>query len=250
MYGSISGGSALKFGIYQSAENRNWFAGTATAQRLLTMNEASAIAVRQRDQLLAGVQVLTAAARSSAQIDYEDLHTKIFSVAPDVADLAWGHKYFALLFPTVLDDYHSVDYQRYHIVKILQVPSAQRYVNARVLVGAARRLGIPVSTLGTVLNERDGAPREYWRVGTTTDGADEWPRMRDGGFVAIGWSPVGNLSDVQLTQESKDTLRAKVAAQYSSKTASAVTESAGQQLFNFNAEGFIRRGRRSRHGPA
>ena len=31
--------------------------------------------------------------------------------APDVSDLAWGHKYFSLLFPDKLDDYHNADLQ-------------------------------------------------------------------------------------------------------------------------------------------
>jgi 5-methylcytosine-specific restriction protein B len=39
--------------------------------------------------------------------DYEQLQKDMDSVAPDVSNLAWGHKYFSLLFPDKLDDYHS-----------------------------------------------------------------------------------------------------------------------------------------------
>jgi hypothetical protein len=34
----------------------------------------------------------------------------------------WGRKYFSLLAPERLDDYHNADYQRFHLVKMLQVP--------------------------------------------------------------------------------------------------------------------------------
>lgn len=62
-----------------------------------------------------------------------------------------------------------------------------------------------------VLNQRNGAPHEYWRVGTTLDGGgSEWPRMRDGGFMAIGWTELGDLSAIAPTREGKNALRVKM----------------------------------------
>ena len=43
-------------------------------------------------------------------------------MAPDVQDTAWGHKYLSLLFPEKLDDYHVPTYQRFHLIKLGQVP--------------------------------------------------------------------------------------------------------------------------------
>ena len=42
--------------------------------------------------------------------DYAQLQDQMDELAPDVSRLAWGHKYFSLLFPNKLDDYHSPDY--------------------------------------------------------------------------------------------------------------------------------------------
>ena len=42
--------------------------------------------------------------------------------APDVSNTAWGHKYFSLLFPDKLDDYHNPNYQRFYLIKLLQKP--------------------------------------------------------------------------------------------------------------------------------
>ena len=57
---------------------------------------------------------------------------------------------------------------------------------------------MPVTTLNTILNRRDGAFHRYWKVGTTegSDGGSHWTEMREGGFVSIGWSEqVPDLSE-------------------------------------------------------
>src|SRR5436853_527679 len=72
-------------------------------------------------------------------------------IAPTVGDLGWGHKYFSLLAPERLDDYHNADYQRFHLVKMLQVPPEVdgRYLCAGRYVAAAHELGIPINHLTT-----------------------------------------------------------------------------------------------------
>src|SRR5690606_20263404 len=57
-FGSIAGGSALKFGIYRRKETGLWMTGSPQNQRELSLDEAVAIAHKHRDQLIAGVQVL------------------------------------------------------------------------------------------------------------------------------------------------------------------------------------------------
>lgn len=48
---------------------------------------------------------------------------------------------------------------------------------------------MPVNSLDSVLNERNGALHRYWKVGTTEGdtGESQWPAMRDGDHVSIGW---------------------------------------------------------------
>lgn len=230
-FGSIAGGSALKFGLYQSADTLQWFTGTPAAQRDVTVEEAIELARRQRDELLAGCKVLQVAESKGAGVDYERLHAELLSAAPHVADAAWGHKYFALLFHAVLDDYHSVEYQKYHITRLLHVPSDARYVNARVFIALARTLGVPVTHVGKILNDIHGDPYAYWRIGTTDgDGGDEWPRMRAGGFAAMGWSELGDLSNLEPTQEGKASLRDAFNAKFSVDARLAGRKT--QELFN------------------
>ncbi|WP_145272583.1 AAA family ATPase [Tautonia plasticadhaerens] len=112
--------------------------------------------------------------------------------------------------PEKLDDYHNPDYQRFHLVKMLQVPpeGEGRYLCASRFVAAAAELDIPINHLVTVLNEYHSAHHGYWRVGTSDGGSsrDCWPEMRDGGFVAVGWPALGDLSGFEKDSTSKQRL--------------------------------------------
>jgi 5-methylcytosine-specific restriction enzyme B len=230
-FGSIAGGSALKFGMYQSKEG-DWWTGTPQRQMPLSLAEACERARQQRDELVRGASVLDAFTESRSD-DYAALQSKMLEAAPELAETAWGHKYFSLLHPYVLDDYHALNYQQYHLIKLLQIPRDGRYANAGAFVGIARGLTLLPNQLAAVLNHRNSSPHEYWRVGTTTGvgNVSEWPRMCDGGFMAIGWTELGDLSTTAPTKEGKAGLRALMETAF--PTAANVTTRKTQELFNF-----------------
>lgn len=218
IFGSILGGSALKFGLYRRRETGVWMTGHSSAQRQLGIDQAIAIAEKHRDQLIAGAQVLDALAADAERVDYAALQATMVQVAPNVAESVWGHKYFSLLAPTVLDDYHAPGYQRFHLVKMLRVPPAQdgRYVAAAGFMEAARELDVPVNNLTTTLNATHGAPHRYWRVGTGSEEVPrgQWAMMKARGRLAIGWDKLGDLSSSEHTQAGREALRAKIETIY------------------------------------
>ena len=211
IFGSIAGGSALKFGIYRRRETGAWMTGSPRQQRELSLDEAIAIARRHRDQLLRGAELIEQLPADAGDADYLALQEALDQEAPDVSDTAWGHKYFSLLFPDRLDDFHSPVFQRFHLIKLLQIPPAEpgRYVCAGRFIAGARELEMPVNRFTSLLNNRYGSPHWYWRVGTS-DGsapANHWAEMRDGGFVAIGWAELGNLSELTPDKAGKESVR-------------------------------------------
>jgi 5-methylcytosine-specific restriction protein B len=228
-FGSISGGSALKFGIYQAAESNQWMTGNPTQQRRLTMEEAIAIARSQRDQLLASVKVLADFENSDA--DHQTLQTRLEAAAPDLSEAAWVHKYLYLLFPSVLAPCHSLDYQRFQLTKLLKLPADGRYVNDGTFVRGAAQVGLSPLDFATTLVRRNGGPHSYWRVGTSIDDEDVWPRMRDGGYAAIGWDAVGDLTNNNSSSDGRGHLRSLIAERYRSSAASATK--AERQLNHF-----------------
>ncbi|MGI8402714.1 MAG: AAA family ATPase [Gemmatimonadaceae bacterium] len=225
IFGSITGGSALKFGVYRRAETGTWAKkGTGPAPHDISLAEAIEIARRHRDQLLAAVDVVAAVPRDGSDDVYLDLQKQLERVARDIENTAWGHKYLSLLFPNVLDAFHVSDYQRYHLVRLLQLPPREgndwasgRYVCAGRYVSVARKLEFSLHDLATLLNRRNGSPRKYWRVGTTDDEHTRkkyWFLMRDTGSIAIGWPKLGDLAGYQYDQKSKDSIAAMIRKHY------------------------------------
>ena len=123
IFGSIAGGSALKYGFYRRHETGEWTTGSPIAPLTITTGEAVALARRNRDQLVAASELLGTLRSSSSAEDYATLQQELARVAPDVQNSAWGHKYLSLIHPDKLDDYHVLSYQRFHLVKLLQEPS-------------------------------------------------------------------------------------------------------------------------------
>jgi 5-methylcytosine-specific restriction protein B len=195
IFGSIAGGSALKFGIYRRKETGEWMTGSSKAQQTIPVEQAVQYARKHRDQLIAGTKLLAELSKTGSVEDYGRLQEEMDRVAPDVSKLAWGHKYFTLLFPDILDDFHSPDYQRFHLIKILQVPPATegRYVSAGLFVESARQLDVPMNWFTSILNHRNGRPHRYWRIGTSdgTQPRNRWDLMRDNDCMAVGWGRLG-----------------------------------------------------------
>ncbi len=209
VFGSIAGGSALKFGIFRSRETGLWTTGGSRS--MLTISEAEAIdyARRHRDQLIAGARVLDmfSPPNAAGEMDeaYRALQAEIERVAPDLANLSWAHKYLHLYAPAKLDDYHSEDLQRFQLIRLQQLPPLPkgRYICAGRFVHLAREAGLPINHLTSVLNRVNGRVYRYWRIGTNVSGHDIWPAMREGGFAAVGWADLPELSHLQHTTTHK-----------------------------------------------
>lgn len=211
-FGSISGGSAFKFGIFRRKETNTWVtADEGNNARDLTVDEAVVIARKHRDQLLKGVELLRQLPSNGSDDDYSKLQEALDRDAPDVSALSWGHKYFNLTFPDKLDELHLAELQRFHLLKMLQNPPEEkgRYVCAGRFVAAATELDIPMNSLMAVLYAVNGKKHRYWRIGTSDSTAprNRWPLMKDGNCVAIGWDKLGDLSTLEATKDSREQLQ-------------------------------------------
>ncbi len=216
-FGSIAGGSALKFGMYWRQESGAWMTGSTQNQTKMSLAEAISLATKQRDQLLTAAELLERLPFEASDDDYANLQQQMNALSPDVSAYAWGHKYLSLLFPAKLDDYHNASYQRFHLLKLLQLPPEQGglYAAAGRYVRLARELELPINHLTTILNERTPKPHSYWRIGTRL-GEEEsiWELMRSGGFVAIGWAKLGDLAHISTEKAARDTLRQALEKEY------------------------------------
>lgn len=211
-FGSIAGGSALKFRVFRRKETGHWQAGDEKNKpKDISVEEAIEFARTHRDQLMKGVQLLDEFPDDASDEDYAQLQDQMDELAPDVSKLAWGHKYFSLLFPNKFDDYHSPDWQRFHILKLLQLPpdGEGRYICAGRFVSAAMEVDLPMNQFTATLNAVQGRLHRYWRVGTRggKSNISHWPMMKERDCVAIGWPGLGDLSWVEAKKTSRDKLK-------------------------------------------
>jgi 5-methylcytosine-specific restriction protein B len=240
-FGGIGGGYAMKFGIYQRQSDGAWMGGSPTHPHVLLIEDAIAKARQQRDELLEGSRVLAALdAANTSDETYVELQRTMTEAAPELCADAWSHKYWFLIYPDRLDDFHSPRYQRFHLLKLLQMPpdgagildfSAPRFVCASRFLSVARELGVSVTALDGVLNRRSPF-HHYWRVGTThgDTGESEWDAMRDGGYVSIGYRQlIPDLSGVIGQAAARDQLREWLLPRFSTNPGAA-SRTAGQIL--------------------
>jgi len=239
-FGSIAGGSAFKFGLFQRKEDGAWVTGSPGGVRTLTVAEAAEMARRQRDELLVGLEVINGIASEASDDAYLQLQENMEKAAPALSGDGWAHKYWFLINPDKLDDYHSPAYQRFHLFKLLQLPpdgtgiwhAKGRFACAGRFVALAKKLDVPVPSLTRVLNQRSPYHR-YWRVGTSSGSTGEsfWHEMRDGGFVSLGWKELSDLSEILALSrgEAKEAIRDRLAPRYVDKPGIA-TRKAGEIL--------------------
>lgn len=215
IFGSIAGGSALKFGIYQSAKTGQWMRFSSEQRAGAPISEAVAIAFaqEQRDHLVAGCKALEDLSADANDAEYLHLQGYMDEHVRDAGAWSWGHKYFHMMFPDKLDDFHNEDFQRFYLVKLLQEPPAQkgRYVCAGRYVALMREFGRPMAELTQGLQGAFGPPRDCWRIDAAklpVDGAADL--MRSSAVVALPWNETGDISGVKYTRPGKQELRSRV----------------------------------------
>lgn len=194
-YGGIGGGSALKFGIYKRKEDGKWITGSSKDMRELDLNEAISIAREKRDLLVKGAELIAAIPNNFDDDTYLELQVDIDKELGNFGNLGWVHKYFHMLYPEKIDAFHSVDWQNFYLIKMLEKPikSDGRYALAGQYVRFAKQANMSINNFTAVLMEYFGPLHNYWRVGTTDDTQSYWPEMLQKGYVSIGWPALGDL---------------------------------------------------------
>jgi len=89
-FGGIGGGSALKFGIFQRQSDGAWITGSSQMQQVLSLEDAIAIARTQRDELVAGAEVLASLnSGDTSDTSYAQLQTAMEKAAPKLSGDGW-----------------------------------------------------------------------------------------------------------------------------------------------------------------
>lgn len=198
-FGGIAGGSALKFGIYKRKEDGKWITGNPRDMQEIELPEAIEIARKKRDLLAKGAKFIETVPLDADDFAFKKLQEYIDEELEGLGNLGWVHKYFHMLFPDKIDDYHSVEWQKFYLIKMQKKPLSfeGRYVLGGQVIQQAKEAKMPVNWYTKVLYEIFGDLHNYWRIGTTDDTQSYWNEMLHNGYVSIGWPKLGDLRKFQ-----------------------------------------------------
>ncbi len=194
-FGSIAGGSAYKFGLFQKKETGLWTTGSPQKPQELSEDEALELGKTIRDALVNGARIIQNATLSTID-DYEKLDTKIHDALGDqFYNLGWVHKYFSIICNDKLSCFHSTDWQL-HVLRALKIkPSDRYYARSGQISLVQNHGGWYYRQLFDIFYERYGEPRQFVRLGTSDSNrnyAAEWAKR---GTACIGWSELGDLTE-------------------------------------------------------
>lgn len=209
LFGSISGGSAAKFGTWQEKKTGTWRYRRPGARDLESVPESEAIAVIQerRNELLAAVE----AVRSFADLPLSDIDPFLFQAAvtqaaPRWSNSTWLHKYLHLNFPSLVTWTATLPFSYSDLYRVGIVPAAESlYANDIEIV----RFWSSLPALSAVPVElryhagRKMSPRDHWYVQLGEDTA-RTEELLTSNLLAFGPPEIGNLNEVSALSKKRD----------------------------------------------
>lgn len=195
-FGSIAGGSAYKFGLFQKQKTGEWTTGSPQKPKILSEDEALELGKNIRDALVKGAEIVQSSTLNSID-DYEKLDADLSTyVGEPYYNWGWFHKYLSMVCPDKLSAFHSSDWQN-HILCALKIrPSEKYYVRSGQLSLIENYGEWYYSEFKDVLFERFGSNViQFVRLGTSDDEknyAEDWKHKS---VIGIGWRDIGALEN-------------------------------------------------------
>ena len=218
LYGGIAGGNALKYIIYKRKENQKWITGTGTKQEELSLSEAIKKGSEIRDAILRGVDLIDKL-NNPNETDYVRLQEQL-DKEPEykVGQYGWIHKYYHMLYPDLIDTYHSTQFQQHALLCSGVKPYPQKgllYPLTGQVMKIIHELSIPTCHATYAMGSLYGLPISYYRIGTANNsGTSYWQEMYHGSYVSIGWPALGNLREYEAETENRIEIKEKIRTAY------------------------------------
>ncbi len=204
-YGSIAGGSALKYIMYKRKSDNNWMTGSPQKQVVLSLDEAIGKGRKIRDAIVRGAELIARFENPDLN-DYMTLQQSLDSDEDiKISGYGWIHKYYHMLFPNLIDAFHTTGWQKHTLFCYGQKPESELfYVLTGQLIKIISETNKPSCHVMRAMVRMYGAPVNYYRIGTRSGSSKTsmWPLMMENGYISIGWSELGDLT--QYGQEDNE----------------------------------------------
>lgn len=238
-FGSIAGGSAYKFGLFQKKDTGEWMTGSPQKPEVLSEEQALEVGKTIRDALIKGVDIINNATLDSLS-DFEKLDEDLKQgIGEQYYNLAWFHKYFSLICPEKLSGFHSNDWQT-HVLRCLRInPSEKYYTRSAQLAKIENYAGMYYREFFAVVFEEFGGIKHFVRIGTKDDEKNYAAEWQQKSVVGIGWRAIGSLGDyVAGDGIDKDAITEKMMEEYFHDDKKTASRKAGElaRFYKTNAD--------------
>ncbi len=238
-FGSIAGGSAYKFGLFQKKDTGEWMTGSPQKPEVLSEEQALEIGKTIRDALVKGVDIINNAILDNLS-DFEKLDEDLKQgVGEQYYNLAWFHKYFSLICPEKLSGFHSNDWQT-HVLRCLRInPSEKYYARSAQLAKIENYAGMYYREFFSVVFEEFGGIKHFVRIGVKDDEKNYAAEWQQKSVVGIGWRAIGSLQDyVAGDGIDKDAITEKMMEEYFHDDKKTASRKAGElaRFYKTNAD--------------
>lgn len=208
LFGSISGGSAAKFGAWQEKKSGSWRAKQPGSRDISTITEDEALAIleeRRTEMLKALEAVSTFCNQPIGAIDPQAFQSAIEAAAPRWSSGTWLHKYLHLNYPNLVTWSATRAYSEAELYRVGVVPAgvgvyAQDIQIIHFWSGMDALSELPIEhryRAGTGLG-----PRDHWCLGQVNEVSAQAMQAQE--CLAVGPAEVGSLAEASALTKKRD----------------------------------------------
>lgn len=191
-FGSISGGSSFKFGLFQRQEDGKWTTGAPKSPQVLSEADALQFGKTIRDNLVNACEMIQSRKLDSVE-DYEKLDDDLSALMGKFASYAWVQKYFHLIFPDQFIGWYVTDWLKHILFGFGINPSEKYYGMNGQLTLIKKRTSYMSPNFQDICYAMFGEIRHFYRLGSSDESEHYAEKWKEKGIVAIGWKETGDL---------------------------------------------------------